>query len=110
MLVGASLSSILPLQGKNLLDALFTEGALGSSPAKAAGAKVAGRAGKGGMRGGGNTRKRGAGPVHTVKLHHGTDGAELEITVQAVVKQDIGVGCSLYICLHVVSPRFALTR
>ncbi|KAL6757143.1 hypothetical protein V8C86DRAFT_1716601 [Haematococcus lacustris] len=108
MLQGAAIASILPVPrgnelgaGKAHLEALFTEGSMGKAAAKPG----AGRPGRGGIARGGFTRRRAVGPVHHIKLPHGTDGAELELQVQAVVKQDVGTGCSLYLMLHVEQAR-----
>jgi hypothetical protein len=81
---GATFGQIVPLHGKPLLEALFTEGAL--APAKAGAGRGAGTAGRvhirGGLRNGGQyTRRRGVGPVHTLKIQHGTDCGEVELTV-----------------------------
>jgi hypothetical protein len=100
---GTPFSHIVPLQGKPLLEALFKEGAL-STP-KAAAGKGSFKGTRGGLRNGGQySRKRGMGPVHTVDWLHGTDHTELVVTMQALVKQDIGSGCSVYILLHVPQP------
>ncbi|KAJ9530074.1 hypothetical protein QJQ45_023353, partial [Haematococcus lacustris] len=108
MLQGAAIASILPVPrgnelgaGKAHLEALFTEGSMGKAAAKPG----AGRPGRGGIARGGFTRRRAVGPLHHIKLPHGTDGAELELQVQAVVKQDVGTGCSLYLMLHVEQAR-----
>ncbi|KAJ9529670.1 hypothetical protein QJQ45_014402 [Haematococcus lacustris] len=101
MLQGAAISALLPTVGKAHLETLFTEGSMG----KALGKPGVGRPGKGGMAKGGFHRRRAVGPVHHVKLLHGTDGAELELQVQAVVKQDVGAGCALYLIVHLEQPR-----
>ncbi|GFH17198.1 uncharacterized protein HaLaN_13777 [Haematococcus lacustris] len=102
MLQGAAISALLPTVGKAHLETLFTEGSMG----KALGKPGVGRPGKGGMAKGGFHRRRAVGPLHHVKLLHGTDGAELELQVQAVVKQDVGAGCALYLIVHLEQPRW----
>ena len=99
MLAGAHISSLLPTHGKSHVEALFTEGGLGAVPK----GKGPGGRGKGGIKG--FSRRRAVGPAQIVKLAHGTDGAEMELQVQAVVKQDIGTGASLFVLMHVVQPR-----
>ncbi|GFH22706.1 uncharacterized protein HaLaN_20213, partial [Haematococcus lacustris] len=101
MMQTAHITSLLPLPpGKAHLETLFTEGSMSKGLAR-----PSGRQGKGGMAKGGFHRRRAVGPVHHVKLLHGTDGAELELQVQAVVKQDVGAGCALYLIVHLEQPR-----
>lgn len=75
------------------------------------GGKAAGAAGKGkgpqkgGLAKGHFVRRRTVGPLHTVRVTHASDGCELELNVQAIVKQDVGVGCSLYLVMHASQPR-----
>ncbi len=115
MAAGAHMAGLLPLHGKGLVDALFTEGSMLPKAGVAAGsgrhggAAAAGAAAKGPARGALRTgashmRKRGVGPLHAVRLTHCTDYADLDVALQAVVKQDIGTGCSLYLIVHAASP------
>ncbi|KAJ9529821.1 hypothetical protein QJQ45_022220 [Haematococcus lacustris] len=41
----------------------------------------------------------------SVQMVHGTDCAELELELQAVVKQDAGSSCSLYLLIHASQPK-----
>lgn len=85
-----------------MVDALFVENGLASAVSAVAG----GRPAAGGMRHAGAAgKKRGVGPIQTVRIPHGTEGIDLHIQVQAVVKQDIGVGCSMFILLHPFKPK-----
>jgi hypothetical protein len=49
-------------------------------------------------------RRKLAGPLQTVRVSHATDGADLEVQIQAVVKKDMGHGATVYVLLHVATP------
>ncbi len=105
---GALLGTVMPFNGKTMMDAMFTEGGLGGKPGKAGACSCMlgglllesplpcshGRAAsaaahtsachacfagaKGGLRTG-QSRRRTVGPQQLVKIQHGTDGADLEL-------------------------------
>jgi hypothetical protein len=52
----------------------------------------------------GATRRKAIGPLQTVRITHASDGAELDLALQAVVKQDMGAGCTVYVLMHTSSP------
>ncbi|KAL6757720.1 hypothetical protein V8C86DRAFT_1620236 [Haematococcus lacustris] len=102
LMLGAHISSLISLSGRPHLEALFTEGALGRMPGKP-GAPP--RQGRGGIAKGAFNRRKTTGPLHYIKMVHGTDCAELELELQAVVKQDAGSSCSLYLLIHASQPK-----
>ncbi|GFH15678.1 uncharacterized protein HaLaN_11948, partial [Haematococcus lacustris] len=102
LMLGAHISSLISLSGRPHLEALFTEGALGRMPGKP-GAPP--RQGRGGIAKGAFNRRKTTGPLHYIKMVHGTDCVELELELQAVVKQDAGSSCSLYLLIHASQPK-----
>ena len=102
LLAGVNLACVLPLNGKPHLEALFQEGLIGMPVAAAkvgAGGKPKGALARS------TSRRKAVGPLQTVRVHHATDGAELELQLQAVVKQDVGAGCSVFVLIHAVAPQ-----
>lgn len=101
MLLGAPLSSVLPLNGRPHLDALFTDGVIGRQiPGKPGAAKP-----KGGLAKGAGGRHKAIGPQQTVRVTHATEGTDLDLMLQAVVKQDVGSGASVFVLLHASQPQ-----
>jgi hypothetical protein len=49
-------------------------------------------------------RRKATGPLQTVRVSHATDGADLDLQIQAVVKKDMGHGATVYVLLHVATP------
>ncbi len=87
------------------MNALYTEGSMASRYRGAGAASHAPKPGlRGGLRQAAGKQRKGPGPKHMATLVHAADGMDLDVEVQAVVKQNLGASASLYVILRNANP------